>query len=96
MDRDFLTALDGVEAEVIELDYMMPEMSGADLAREIRRRVPRQKIIIVSGYAEAEAFDALADSDPIELRKPSPPPSSSPPSWASRAPPPERSRLVCA
>ena len=52
------------------LDYMMPEMNGADLAREIRRRVPRQKIVIVSGYSEADALDTLTDRDTLVLRKP--------------------------
>nr|WP_314446053.1 PAS domain-containing protein [uncultured Sphingomonas sp.] len=62
-------ACDGVEAlqqfrreppDLVVLDYLMPGMSGAEVAREIRNARPEQPILFVSGYSETDAIRAAA------------------------------------
>jgi nitrogen-specific signal transduction histidine kinase/CheY-like chemotaxis protein len=50
---DALALLDGgLAVDLLLTDHLMPRMTGTDLAREVRRRLPRMKILIISGYAE--------------------------------------------
>ncbi len=37
-------------------DHLMPGMSGTDLAREVRRRLPSVRALIISGYADIESI----------------------------------------
>ncbi len=55
--------------DLVVLDFVMPEMSGADVASSILAEVPRQKILFVSGYSETEAIKAIAPDSPL-LSKP--------------------------
>jgi CheY-like chemotaxis protein len=48
----------GYEPDVIVTDHLMPGMSGADLAREVREKHPRLKVLLISGYAEVEGIAA--------------------------------------
>ena len=52
--RETLACLDSFRAEVILLDIAMPEVSGYELARQIRAqtRFDRLAIIALSGYAD--------------------------------------------
>jgi CheY-like chemotaxis protein len=52
------------------LDYAMPEMNGAELARAIRERNPRLPIIFASGFADTEALREAVGPDAAVLRKP--------------------------
>ena len=45
--------------DLVITDYMMPEMNGGELAFRIKQRWPKQKIIMVTAFAE----DFLADSE---------------------------------
>ncbi len=47
----------GVEPSLVVTDHLMPGMSGAQLARELRVLRPTLPVLIVSGYAEAEGLD---------------------------------------
>ena len=47
----------GLEPAVLVSDHLMPGMSGAQLAREIRCLRPGLPVLIVSGYAEEEGID---------------------------------------
>ena len=38
------------------LDFAMPGMNGAEVAREVRARRPGLPILFVTGYADAEAL----------------------------------------
>jgi PAS domain S-box-containing protein len=52
-----LAKLDGgLVFDLLVTDHMMPGMNGADLAREVRDRVPGKPVLIVSGYAETEGI----------------------------------------
>jgi signal transduction histidine kinase len=65
-------ALDMLDREekidVMLLDFAMPGMNGAEVAREARARRPDVPIVFVTGYADTAALDD-ADQDGI-LRKP--------------------------
>jgi CheY-like chemotaxis protein len=39
---------------LVVTDHLMPGMTGTELAREVRARLPRMPILIISGYAELE------------------------------------------
>jgi CheY-like chemotaxis protein len=57
---------EGLEPDLIVTDHLMPGMSGTDLARLLRERRPSLKLLIVSGYADADGI--IPDLD--MLRKP--------------------------
>jgi two-component system cell cycle sensor histidine kinase/response regulator CckA len=52
----------GEHFDLLITDMMMPGMSGADLAKEVRKRNPKMKIILASGYSEEIARKELAGS----------------------------------
>jgi len=47
----------GLEPDLLVTDHLMPGMSGAELAREMRSRRPDLPVLLVSGYAETEGLD---------------------------------------
>ena len=55
--------------DVVVLDFVMPGLSGADVAREIRAQRPDQPILFVSGYSETDAIQEAAPGAPL-LSKP--------------------------
>jgi CheY-like chemotaxis protein len=56
------------EIDLLLLDFAMPGMNGAEVAREVHARRPHLPILFVTGYADTEAL-AVAAGDGI-LRKP--------------------------
>jgi signal transduction histidine kinase/ActR/RegA family two-component response regulator len=52
------------------VDFAMPGMNGADLAREARRLYPDLKLLFASGYADSDALAAALGSGASILRKP--------------------------
>jgi PAS domain S-box-containing protein len=44
----------GLRPQLLVTDHLMPGMSGTDLVREVRRRLPSMGALIVSGYADVE------------------------------------------
>jgi CheY-like chemotaxis protein len=57
---------DGLVPSILMTDHLMPGMSGVQLARLVRERLPKTKTLIVSGFAE---FDGIDPSFP-RLTKP--------------------------
>jgi PAS domain S-box-containing protein len=55
--------------DLVIVDFIMPGMSGADIARAIRERRPEQPILFVSGYSETDAVKRTAPDAPL-LAKP--------------------------
>jgi signal transduction histidine kinase/CheY-like chemotaxis protein len=55
---------------LLVVDFAMPGMSGADVARLVRQEDPTLPIIVVTGYAESETLDAIAGPQVSVLRKP--------------------------
>lgn len=65
-----LALLSSVSPDLALLDYAMPEMSGAVLAKAIRARTPTPPIVFASGFADTDALrDAVGPDAPL-LRKP--------------------------
>ena len=46
--------------DLVVLDYLMPGLSGADVAKAMREERPEQPILFVSGYSETDAIRAAA------------------------------------
>jgi CheY-like chemotaxis protein len=67
--REGLAALERELPDLVVLDFIMPGMSGAAVASEIRQRHPKQPILFVSGYSETEAVKRTAPDAPL-LTKP--------------------------
>ncbi|WP_091741386.1 MHYT domain-containing protein [Phenylobacterium immobile] len=65
-----LSALEIATPDVLLLDYAMPGMNGAEMAREVRRRWASLPIIFTSGLADTDAIHALEGESVSFLRKP--------------------------
>jgi PAS domain S-box-containing protein len=67
--REGLDAFERETPDLVVLDFIMPGLSGADVARRIRAKRPDQPILFVSGYSETEAVKRTAP-DALLLAKP--------------------------
>jgi PAS domain S-box-containing protein len=67
--REGLAELEREKADLVIVDFVMPEMSGAEVAKRIRRKIPDQPILFVSGYSETDAVKRTAPEAPL-LAKP--------------------------
>jgi PAS domain S-box-containing protein len=65
-----LDALAGGAPDLILVDFAMPGMNGAELAREARRMHPGLPIIFVTGFAESDQLEGALGSDVPVLKKP--------------------------
>ncbi|MBX9882850.1 MAG: response regulator [Sphingomonas sp.] len=52
------------------VDFAMPGLNGADIARQIRAEEPGARIVFVSGFADSAAIDQFAGPHTRVLRKP--------------------------
>jgi CheY-like chemotaxis protein len=64
-----LQLLDQVTPDVLVADFAMPGRNGAEIARAIRRRLPKLPILFFSGYADSDALERAVGKAPL-LRKP--------------------------
>lgn len=60
----------GAQYELVLLDMVMPRMDGPRAFAAIRARVPEQRVLIMSGYSEAEVTPLIADGAKGFLPKP--------------------------
>jgi PAS domain S-box-containing protein len=65
-----LRRLEEGRPDLVLLDYAMPGMHGADVARIIRQREPSLPIVFVTGYAVSDQLEAALGPDVPVLRKP--------------------------
>jgi CheY-like chemotaxis protein len=55
---DALRVLAERPVDLLVTDHLMPGMTGTELAQVTRRRFPKLKVLIVSGYADSQGLDA--------------------------------------
>jgi PAS domain S-box-containing protein len=65
-----LAALDQGVPDLVLVDFAMPGMNGAELARAIRARLPDLPIVFVTGFAESDQLEGACGADVPVLRKP--------------------------
>jgi signal transduction histidine kinase/CheY-like chemotaxis protein len=65
-----ITKLREREPALAIIDFAMPGMNGAEVAREAVRLHPGLPVVLASGYAETEALEAALGKDTPVLRKP--------------------------
>ncbi len=55
--EDALSRLDaGLRPDLLVTDHLMPGKTGTELARDVLRRLPATRVLIVSGYADVEGI----------------------------------------
>jgi signal transduction histidine kinase len=67
--EEALKMLDTMRFDLLVVDFAMPGMNGADLARAAHQKLPDLPVLVVSGYADTGAVEAALGSAP-QLRKP--------------------------
>jgi CheY-like chemotaxis protein len=60
---------DRVAADLLMVDFAMPEMSGLQLTRKLRNRWPELKVVVVTGYADDPAFQERLEGEAV-IKKP--------------------------
>jgi PAS domain S-box-containing protein len=65
-----LAVLSEEAPDLMILDFAMPAMNGAEVAKAARERRPDLPIVFVSGYADTAAIEASASTNMAVLRKP--------------------------
>jgi PAS domain S-box-containing protein len=57
--RNALAELEaGLAVDLVVTDHLMPDLTGAELARQLRERRPGLPVLIISGYAETDGIAA--------------------------------------
>jgi CheY-like chemotaxis protein len=64
-----LAAMERERFDLLLVDFAMPGMNGAEVARTARERQPEIKVLMVSGYADSAAVESALGSARL-LRKP--------------------------
>jgi PAS domain S-box-containing protein len=67
--RSGLSAYAAERPDLVVLDFIMPGLSGADVASRILSKEPDQAILFVSGYSETDSIRRIAPNAPL-LTKP--------------------------
>lgn len=65
-----LAMLDQVKPDVVVVDFAMPELNGAEVARRARIARPDLPIIFITGYADMAEINGVIDVSAVLLHKP--------------------------
>jgi CheY-like chemotaxis protein len=68
--RAGLAALERLVPDIMVVDFAMPGMNGAEVARAVRARRPDLPIVFASGYADTAAIKGVNGREVTVLRKP--------------------------
>jgi PAS domain S-box-containing protein len=68
--HEALTILGREQFDLMLVDFAMPGMDGATVARRAREGAPGMRIAMMSGYADLEAIEAALGPGEVLLRKP--------------------------
>jgi signal transduction histidine kinase len=68
--EEALNLLDGEDVDLLLTDLGLPQISGAELARETRKRFPNIPVIFASGYSGAVDGDGRTIENAVVLPKP--------------------------
>lgn len=52
--RDALTATEKLQPDVVLMDMVMPGLNGLEATRQVRKRFPKTRVLILTGYMEDE------------------------------------------
>ncbi len=66
--HEALAAFAKARPDILVLDFLMPGMTGADVATAIREMVPDQPVLFVTGYSESDAIRAAAPDAPVLIK----------------------------
>ena len=64
-----LRACDELVPDVVVLDYRLPDVIGAEVATELRRRCPETAVVFLSASAGEEEYDAASSAGAALVRK---------------------------
>jgi CheY-like chemotaxis protein len=67
--REGLAEMQREPADLVIIDFIMPGLSGAEVAKKMRAKAGSQPILFVSGYSETDAVKRMAPDAPL-LAKP--------------------------
>jgi PAS domain S-box-containing protein len=67
--RAGLDLMDGVQPDLMIVDFAMPGMNGAEMVREARSKHPDLPVVMATGYADMNAVEKVIDPEFL-LRKP--------------------------
>jgi CheY-like chemotaxis protein len=65
-----LEVLQSERPDVVVVDFAMPGMNGADVAKQARQLCPGLPVILATGYADTDAIEQTIGKDAKLLRKP--------------------------
>jgi CheY-like chemotaxis protein len=65
-----LAALERSSPDLLLVDFAMPGMNGAEMARAALDKSPGLKVVFASGYSDTDAISAAVGADVPTLRKP--------------------------
>jgi PAS domain S-box-containing protein len=67
--KEGIAEIERERPDLVIVDFLMPGLSGSEVARKIRAKLPTQPILFVSGYSETDAVKRTAPDAPL-LTKP--------------------------
>jgi len=68
--RQALQIVEEHQPTAMVIDFMMPGMTGAEVAKATRSRWPDIRVVFATGFAQSEAITSAIGQDAVVLRKP--------------------------